>query len=239
LQDSNRFILFAMFILIVVLAVIFLLTPSTDSHPAFKRASIENVLVIDPGHGGEDGGAVTRDGVKESEINLQIALRMAEICDFCGIPYKMTRTSEEINYPEELKSTAKRKRYDQDKRLDLIESVENAVLISIHQNKFTSSSPRGPQAFFSANDGSKELAILVQEKMNTVLYPQNRRIAVQIPDSIYLMNSLDCVAVLAECGFLSNPVEGAALREDGYQSKVALCLVSSYCVFCDSRQQYL
>lgn len=235
-MQDNRVILFAMFVLIVVLAIIFLLMPSVDDHPVIGKASIETVLVIDPGHGGEDGGAVTRDGVKESKINLAIAMKMAEVCDFCGVPYTMTRTSEEICYPAELKSTAKRKRYDQDKRLELIGSVKNAVLISVHQNKFTSSSPRGPQAFFSANHGSKELAIFIQNNMNTALYPQNRRIAVQIQDNIYLMNNINCVAVLAECGFLSNPVESVALQEDDYQSKVALSLVSAYCVFCDSRQ---
>lgn len=236
MQDSNRFILFAMFILVIVLAIIFLMMPSADNQPTSGKSTIESILVIDAGHGGEDGGAVTRDGVKESEINLAIALRMAELCDFCGVPYIMTRTSEEISYPAELKSTAKRKRYDQYERVELINSLKNAVLISVHQNKFTSSSPRGPQAFFADNEGSKELATIMQSNMNTALYPQNRRVAVKISDSIYLMNSVDCVAVLAECGFLSNPVEGAALQEGDYQSKVALCLVSSYCAYSDSRQ---
>jgi N-acetylmuramoyl-L-alanine amidase len=193
-------------------------------------AKMPYTLVIDPGHGGEDGGATCK-GKKESEINLAISQKLEALCLFCGVEYVMTRDSEDIDYPDDLKTTSERKVYDQNHRLELINSTENAVLISIHQNKFVSSSPRGPQAFFAKTDGSEELAKLVQASMNTVLYPGNRRIATRIQDSIYLMKNVECPAVLAECGFISNPAEAELLVQDDYQTKLALCLFSSYCIY--------
>ena len=91
------------------------------------------------GHGGEDGGAVSVTGKKESEINLEIGLRCEELAAFFGIETVMTRDSELIEYPAELSTTHSRKVWDQKSRVSLINSTENAVLVSIHQNYFTES----------------------------------------------------------------------------------------------------
>lgn len=229
MRDGYRFFFLIVVLSAVVLAAAFCIIGAEDL-VASGCTKMPTVLVIDPGHGGEDGGASCK-GKKESEINLAISQKLESLCRFCGVEYVMTRDSEDIDYPDSLKTTSERKVYDQNCRLELINSTENAVLISIHQNKYVSSSPRGPQAFYARTDGSEELAKLVQNAMNTFLYPENRRIATRIQDSIYLMKKVECPAVLAECGFISNPSEAELLVEADYQTKLALCLFSSYCIY--------
>ena len=122
---------------------------STETHTG-------HTLIIDPGHGGEDGGAVSVTGTRESAINLAIAERSAALAAFMGEEPVMTRESEELDYPPEAATTRARKVFDQKRRAELINAAPDAVLISIHQNKYMSASPKGAQAFY--RDGGEELA---------------------------------------------------------------------------------
>lgn len=188
----------------------------------------ERVLIIDAGHGGEDGGAQSDKGVLESDVNLEIALRMEALARFCGVPTRMTRTSREIDYPAQLSKTAQRKAYDQKQRVELIHSTPNAVLISIHQNKYPDPRPRGPQVLYAQGEDSKGLGELAHALLSQTLYPENRRVAAPISREIYLMRAAQCPAVLAECGFLSNPTEASLLVQPDYQTKIATVLLCAY-----------
>ncbi len=188
-------------------------------------------LVIDAGHGGEDGGATTDDGVCESEINIAIAHKLNAIAGLLGVGTVMTRESETIDYPEEADTIAKKKVYDQKARVSLINSIDDAVLISIHQNKYPDARPSGAQALYGKADGSQELGELIHENLIQNLCPENRRVAAPISDSIYLMQNISCPAVLVECGFLSNPDEAALLQTTDYQLKLAVCIMASYMHF--------
>ena len=189
------------------------------------------ILIIDPGHGGEDGGAVAGDGSKESEINLAVSLKIEELCGFLGLNSVMTRTSEKLDYPETADTIRKKKVADQKARIELINSMPNAVLISVHQNMYPSKSPAGAQALYSKNQGSKELAELLQDNFSTYLTSDNKRSAAQISGDIYLMKKAECTAVLVECGFISNPNELALLKDAEYQKKIASVIMSSYTQF--------
>ncbi|MEG0940653.1 MAG: N-acetylmuramoyl-L-alanine amidase [Oscillospiraceae bacterium] len=191
------------------------------------------ILVIDPGHGGEDGGAVSVCGTPESGINLDISLRMEALADFMGLPCVLTREGNAIDYPKEANTAARRKVYDQKARIKLINETPNAVLISVHQNCFPHRAPRGPQTFYAKTEGSSDLAILVQSIMNTAIYPENRRIATPVARNIYLMKNISCPAVLAECGFLSNPEEAKLLESESYRLKIAAALLCGYLQFLD------
>lgn len=184
--------------------------------------------MIDPGHGGLDGGAVSPDGLTESGLNLAIALKTREIARLFGNEPVMTRTSETLDYPETEQSIHDKKVWDQKQRVARINAVENAVLLSIHQNKFPDRRPRGTLVLYGKADGSKQLAELTHSNLTELLYPENRRVAAPVSDSIYLMKHLRCPAILVECGFLSNPEETQLLRSDSYQTKLALILYSSY-----------
>jgi len=185
------------------------------------------ILILDPGHGGEDGGAVSPDGLVESGINLDIALRLRELCGFFGVKSVMTRESEDLAYPIDLSRTAERKRWDTKRRMELINSQQNAVLLSIHQNNFPSGRARGPQVFYGKTPGSRELAELMHCNLISALHPESRRVAAPAPKEVYIMSNASCPAVLAECGFLSDPKDCELLRTDEHRKKIAAILMAS------------
>ena len=193
------------------------------------------VLILDPGHGGEDGGAVSVTGTHESVINLDIAVRLSDLSGLLGVPCKMTRRSEDIAYPRELKTTAKRKVYDQKSRVAFINDTENAVLLSIHQNFFPRRSAHGPQAFYAKTPGSDALAGYLCASLDAALLPGNNRPAKPIAENIYLMKNVRCPAVLVECGFLSNEAEAKALDDENYRLKTAAALGGAYLQYLNDR----
>lgn len=228
--------LFVLLMLAAVLsaAVFLLFSESFSSLPLFTSTDSEKpVLVIDPGHGGADGGAVSLTGTYESEINLEIALKMAALCQLCGTDFIMTRDSEDISYPESANSISAKKKYDQKQRVELINSTANAVLISIHQNCYPHASPHGPQSFYSVNEASGSLAVMIQNSMNLSLCPENRRIATPVDKSVYLFKNITCPAALIECGFISNPEESKLLDADSYRLKIAMALTCAYLQYLD------
>ena len=184
-------------------------------------------LVLDPGHGGADGGAVSVTGTYESRINLDIALRCRALAGLYGVDAVMTRESEQLAYPESAGTIHAKKVWDTNARVELINSLENAVLISIHQNKYTTASPHGSQALFAKTPGSMELAQAMQKNLSQ-LTGESKRTAAQIGESIYLMNHVDCPAVLVECGFVSNVPEAKRLEEPDYQLALAAVIVGTY-----------
>lgn len=181
-------------------------------------------LVLDAGHGGEDGGAVSLTGVPESQINLAITLRMEEILALCGIPTQPLRRQDISLYSEGAGSLREKKVSDLHNRVEEIQREENTVLVSIHQNSFPQGKYHGTQVFFAPTAGSQALAEAVQQAVRTALQPDNQRNAKEIPKEIYLMNHITCPAILVECGFLTNPKEEAQLLAPEYQTKIAAVL---------------
>ena len=181
-------------------------------------------LVLDAGHGGEGGGAVSLTGVPESQINLAITLRMEEILALCGIPTQPLRRQDISLYSEGAGSLREKKVSDLHNRVEEIQREENTVLVSIHQNSFPQGKYHGTQVFFAPTAGSQALAEAVQQAVRTALQPDNQRNAREIPKEIYLMNHITCPAILVECGFLTNPKEEAQLLTPEYQTKIAAVL---------------
>lgn len=219
------FLFYLMVISIVALAAVFILTDGGEG-AAPTSAQAGRVLIIDPGHGGADGGAVSASGSPESAINLKIALAAKALADFTATPCVLTRDSEELVYPPEADTIAKKKVADQKSRVAFVNSMPNGVLLSVHQNKYTAPQPRGPHVFY-AREG-EAWAETAQDYLNAALYPENRRVAAPVSDSIFLFKSVDCPAVLAECGFLSNPEEAALLETGEHQLKAAMALICAY-----------
>ena len=194
------------------------------ARPVFHSGGTLLTFVIDAGHGGEDGGAVGSGGRKESDINLAVARKTDLLFGLCGIPAVMTRTSDEIAYPDAAVTIRQRKTADMEYRAAVVNSRERAVLLSIHQNKFTSAGPRGAQVFYGKGEGSRELAVCVQSRL-AVLCGEHRK-AAPISEEVYLMRQAACPAILVECGFLSNPEEMELLIDDEYQTKLAAALTA-------------
>ena len=116
----------------------------------------KQVLILDAGHGGEDGGAVAPNGTVEADINLQIALRARAIAEMTGIEVVMTRDSPDIAYPDNATTIGERKKADQHQRAELIRKTDNAVLISIHQNCYPDCKPSGAQVLVECGFLSNE-----------------------------------------------------------------------------------
>jgi len=185
-------------------------------------------VVLDSGHGGEDGGAVSPDGVEESHINLAIALKVNDLLRFTGQRTLMTRT-EDVSIHTEGTSIRARKASDIRNRVALVDSVENAILLSIHQNSLPSSKvTHGAQVFWNTEAGAEELARVVQDSLNTSVNPENPKQAKQIPATIYLMKHVTAPAILVECGFLSNVEETTELQNPSYQLKLATAITTGY-----------
>ena len=198
----------------------------------------EPLLIIDPGHGGKDGGAVGADGSKESEINLAVAIKMEALCGFLGVESVMTRDSESLDYPKSATTIRAKKIADQKARIELINSTPNAVLISVHQNTYPSAKPSGGQALYGKAEGSQALAELIQSNITLSIDADNTRAAAKISDDIYLMKKAECPAVLVECGFMSNPTELELLKTEEYQAKLAAVFVASYTQFISETGNY-
>lgn len=185
------------------------------------------LFVIDAGHGGEDGGAVSDDGTTESTINLEIALRFRDLMRFFGQNTAMIRSENVSVSTPGLTTFRQRKASDLKNRVDFVNSHGNAVLISIHQNSLPSvPTVHGAQVFYNAESEAYELAERIQDALNSTINPENEKNTRKIPDSIYLMKHSKAPAVLIECGFLSNVSETKMLKLPPHQLKIAASILS-------------
>ena len=167
----------------------------------------EYTIVIDAGHGGADGGAVASDGISEKVINLEIAYKLNYILRAYGLNTVMTRTDDESIHDSNAKTLREQKVSDIHKRMSIMESDENNIFVSIHQNKFSNSSLWGTQVFYSPNTtDSAVLANCIQNSVCSLLQNDNKRVIKKSGSNIYLLYYAKRTAVLVECGFVSNPV---------------------------------
>ena len=186
--------------------------------------SKQHRIVIDPGHGGIDGGATSCTGKPESSYNLEITLRLRDLFHLLGYPTRMIRTTDTSIYTKG-ETIAAQKLSDLKERLKISNESEQQILISVHQNYFADSRYSGAQVFYGTTHGSKLLAEALQSAFVTSLNPGSKRMAKQA-EGIYLMEHIQVPGILVECGFLSNPEEEAKLRTTYYQQKVC-CLIAT------------
>ena len=183
-------------------------------------------VVVDPGHGGVDGGASAPDGTLERDLNLEIGRRVRDLLAFTGVPAVMTRTTEEAIHTEG-ETIRERKVSDTRNRVELVNGTENALLLSIHQNSLPSSPvTHGAFVFWNGEPGAEELAQAVQAALNGTVNRGHEKEARRISGSVYLMNHVTAPGVLVECGFLSNPQEAAALQTEEHQKRLALAITA-------------
>lgn len=181
-------------------------------------------IVIDAGHGGEDGGAVSCTGIKESQLNLEIAMRLEDLLHLLGYKTIMIRNSDRSIYTSG-ETIAARKVSDIRQRVHIANSTPHAVVVSIHQNFYPIEKYNGAQVFYNSNPGSKELAEAVQAILKNALNPTNKR-KIKRSTGIFLLEHINCTGILIECGFLSNPEDETNLKNTEYQKKMC-CAVSS------------
>lgn len=196
------------------------LTASSDSLETGKP-----VLLIDPGHGGEDGGTQSSSGLLEKDINLSISKKLQELLVLSGYQVKMTRETDCSIGDASLSTVKERKVSDLQRRLSIVSETPNTILVSIHQNYFAESKYYGTQVFYSVNrEESSALAEAIRVSVTSMLQPENKRENKPATESIYLLDRAQVPAVLVECGFLSNPEEAMHLENETYQEQMAFCI---------------
>lgn len=210
--------------IILTFSLVFIFIMSSFIYNSYQKSMVtsvtSNVIVIDPGHGGEDGGAVGVTGIKEKDLNLKIALKLKEKLLNSGINVVMTRETDIMLCDKNQQK--KRKRTDFDNRIKIAQNYNNAIFISIHMNYFEDNSQSGAQIFYSKNNPeSKEIASILREELKNSLNPNNKRQIKPSGKEIYLLSNLKIPACLIECGFISNPTEEQLLMSDNYQEKIA------------------
>ena len=217
----------AALLLVLSAVTVSILLPPKAVETSVSVSAGKTVWVIDAGHGGEDGGAVAADGSKESDMNLAIARRLDALLVLLGEETRMTRT-EDISIHDGSASTLReKKRSDLENRVELVNSTQGAILVSIHQNSLPSSKrTQGAQVFFRKEEGSAALANAVQHALNETVNLENEKVEKAIDPSIYLMKNVTAPAILIECGFLSNESETALLKSGEYQQKLAVVIAS-------------
>lgn len=226
--DLKRLIKIVLIVALFAAAAVFvkIFVSNGGLKPVISQNS-RSTLVLDAGHGGIDGGAISDSGLKESDINLQIALKTEALVRFLGIDTVMTRETDTDN--SDNKAYSEHDNLVQ--RVKLANSTENAVLISIHQNKFPSAVVSGAEVMYSDNDDSKALGLITQDNLVALLDSSNRRVARPAPKELLLTSSVECPTILVECGFMSNPQEVQKLASNDYQLKLAAILAGSYIQF--------
>lgn len=182
-------------------------------------------IVIDAGHGGEDSGAVADDGTLEKDINLDIAQKLRDMLKATGYKVVMIRDEDTAIYDKSSQTLRQKKVSDMKKRVEIINSNQDNVLVSIHQNKFEKKQYSGSQIFYSQNnDASLNLAQNIQKSIRGLIQPENERELKCAGKDIYILNKATVPAVIVECGFVSNDEELKKLCDEDYKLQLAFSI---------------
>lgn len=227
-------ILYIIFFIIYLILIIFAFY-NIDNYSAVNvEYNSLPVIVIDAGHGGEDGGAVANN-VVEKNINLSISNKLRDIFISSGFNVKMTRSSDKMIY-DSGDTLRERKVSDMKNRLKLFNENENNTVISIHQNKFTQEEYKGSQVFYSTNNKeSEKLALSIKTSIKTLIQPDNEREIKPADRNIYLLYNSKTPSVIVECGFISNIEEARLLKDSAYQNKIAFAIYSGFLDYYNKR----
>lgn len=214
-------------VLLMIVVLIAYLGNTCFTGSVYTLAQVKSIpqIIIDAGHGGFDGGAVAQDGTVEKNINLKISETLSNMLEVSG--YEVIKTREDDNSTEDNSNEkiSSRKKSDLKNRLELMKKYPDAVFVSIHLNKFTTSSAKGSQVFYSDNVlGSDDLGESIQSSIITLLQPENTRVIKKSTSATYLLHNARVPAVIVECGFLSNKNELELLKNEEYQNKMAFCI---------------
>ena len=130
----------------------------------------KQTLILDAGHGGEDGGASTAAGERESDINLAIVLKARALMVFLGEEPRLTRDKDISLHNNGAETIRQKKVSDLKNRVALVESIPNALLISVHQNYFTDPRYSGSQIFFNRGDPNRLWGERAQEVFLSLIH---------------------------------------------------------------------
>ncbi|AXI07658.1 N-acetylmuramoyl-L-alanine amidase CwlD [Oceanobacillus zhaokaii] len=193
---------------------------NSASNPNFSLPLSGKVIVLDPGHGGADGGAVGSDGTLEDDIALEVSKKLQNYLQQSGAIVHLTREEDKDLAAEGTRGLSRRKAEDIRNRLQFIHNKEADFFLTIHLNALPSKRWRGAQTFYyPSQDENKHLATMVQEEIIRNLENTTRE-PLKI-NGIYLLKHAKIPGALVEIGFLSNEEERELLKRTSYQEQMA------------------
>lgn len=217
--------------LYILYGILLLLVLSTIYHhsesPVFSTQKNKKVIVIDVGHGGNDPGKVSTDGIQEKDVNLEIAGYLKDYLIAQDFVVYLTRETDCGLYDE---GASNKKSSDMKNRIQFFKDKNATYVVSIHQNSYSDTIQHGAQTFYySTSEESKQLADHIQNHLLKLDNTNTRTI--KSSDSYYLLKHSSVPAVIVECGFLSNPEETAKLTDPNYQKQLAYVISLGICSY--------
>lgn len=193
-------------------------------------------VIIDAGHGGEDGGASSKAGLVEKDVNLSIAKMLADMLEMNGVEVIMTREDDRLLYDRNCDYKGRKKKLDLAARKTIADANPDAIFISIHMNAYPDEIYSGLQVWYSQQaEGSARLAELIQARCRDTLQKDNTRKTKAATSAIYLLDGATIPSVLVECGFLTNAEEAAKFESDEYRRQIAFTIFCSITEFLQSQ----
>lgn len=209
---------------LLVALLLFMFTyelPATKTWTYWTMPLSGKIIAVDAGHGGPDGGAISKEGLSEKDVNLAIARHLRDYLQEAGALVVMTREEDKDLADPSTKGYSKRKTEDLMNRADFIARQNASLFVSVHLNSIPSPKWSGAQTFYYPNHpDNANVSALIQEEIKNNL-GNTDRIAKPADKEIYLLRALKIPAALVEVGFLSNPEEARLLQSEAYQKKVA------------------
>ena len=197
-----RRIIVAVFIALLIIKV-----------PVMAEEISKGIVLIDAGHGGIDGGAQSKNGTIEKDINLQISKRLKEKLEKEGYKVYMTREEDKELSPKKVKDLEARCKMKIETKCD--------VFISIHQNKFNSEKCFEAQVWYASNEKSMKLAKYVQDSLKEAVKDNNKRLEKAAKEQYKILrDKYDGACLIVECGFLSNNEEEQRLKSESHQNQI-------------------
>ncbi|MBM7601836.1 N-acetylmuramoyl-L-alanine amidase [Virgibacillus halotolerans] len=207
----------------ILVLIILIRLPIQSSETTWQTWSLPlsgKTIVIDPGHGGPDGGAVGKDKTQEKDISLIVAKRLQNYLQQSGAVVYLTREKDTDLAAEDTKGLSRRKSEDIRKRLAFIHDKEADFFVTVHLNALPSSRWSGAQTFYYPKfDESKHMAKMIQGEIIRNLENSSRSpLAI---NGVYLLKHAEIPGALVEIGFLSNERELQLLKREDYQRQMA------------------
>lgn len=236
MKMKTLYIIILTVILISFCIVMFSAFSNITAHTSADGTASLPTIIIDAGHGGEDGGAEV-DGVLEKDINLHIADKLADILRLTGYPVTEIRDADISVYDDDADTLREKKVSDLKNRVETFNESGNNIVVSIHQNKFDNSAYSGTQVFYSTNHAdSAVLAEAIRQSVVSLLQKDNTRELKPAGNDIYILDNAEVPAVIVECGFLSNPEERAKLLDENYQSEMAYSIAMGVLEYIETKK---
>lgn len=225
IKKNNIALIALLFLLTIALYSLSIAASEADT-PALGGQSTQKTILVDAGHGGEDPGAVSDySGIREKDINLNIALKLKELLEKENFKVLLTREEDRLEYNSDTSNIVQKRREDLTRRKKMMDESGANIVVSVHLNKFPQTKYFGAQTFFPANSPeSQRLAMDIQRSIRESVDSGNTREALVKKEPIIILKDNKTTTAIVECGFLSNPEEEKKLGTVEYQEKLALAI---------------